>query len=183
MQRLKTPVLMKRNIKALLKHRGRTQGELARFLKYRDKDDKNIDSWMSHVLDEDDAKRELPMELWDRAAEFLGVDTYHFFIPGIAQNMDTERRGLADRRSWKERRKGSSLPARPQELDAMNVLRALPLSELEELLRAALKRLDLALRGRRAIPGLTGGQGMTAETDEPTRAPTRVRKRRDEPGR
>src|SRR4051812_429767 len=80
-ERLKSRILLKRNLKQLLWNRGKKQGELARWLRRKGASDKSADSWISHILDESDP-RELPMEYWDRTAEFLGVDTFHFFIPG-----------------------------------------------------------------------------------------------------
>lgn len=148
MERLKSRILLKRNLKALLKHRGKRQGELARHLRRKGNDDKDADSWISHILDESDS-RELPMEYWDRAAEFLGVDTYHFFMPGVANNGETERRSGSDRRHRADRRIGHDLPARPRDLDLMNLIRALPTDAVDEAIAEVMKILDRALRRQR----------------------------------
>ncbi len=177
MERIRSQILMKRNIKALLRHRGKTAGGLARFLRHKGQDDKDADSWMSHILDETDLKRELPMELWDKAAEYLGVDTYHFFLPGIAHNEITERRSGEDRRTRDDRRIGQDLPARPRDLDLMNVIRLLPHDSVEEAIRAVLKILDEAVLRRRARPASAGGQENTSGNDAPTHAPKRGQRR------
>lgn len=175
-ERLRANVLMKRNIKALLDHRDKKQGQLARYLRRKGKDDKDADSWMSHILDENDS-RELPMEYWDRAADFLGVDPYHFFLPGVAHIDETERRSGSDRRQRADRRIGQDLPARPRDLDVMNIIRALPTDSLEEAIEALMKILDRALQRRRAKPASAGAHGRTVETGGEVPAPARGRKR------
>ncbi len=174
-ERIKSQILMKRNLKALIRHRGKTAGGLARFLRRKGHDDKDADSWMSHILDESDLKRELPMEMWDRAAEYLAVDTYHFFLPGIANNEITERRSGTDRRQRNDRRLGQDLPSREREVDLMGVIRLLPPDALEEAIRAVMKILDGAVLRRRAKPGSAGGHENTSGTDAPTHAPKRGR--------
>lgn len=176
-ERLRANVLMKRNLKTLLHHREKKQGQLARYLRRKGVDDKDADSWMSHILDESDT-RELPMEYWDRAAEFLGVDTYHFFLPGVAHNDETERRSGTDRRQRADRRIGQDLPARPRDLDVMNIIRALPTDSLEEAIEALMKILDRALQRRRAKPAFAGERGRTAESAGEVRAPAPARRKR-----
>lgn len=179
MERLRTAILLKRNLKALLRRRGKKQGELARFLRRKGHDDDGADSWISHILDESDPK-ELGMEHWDRTAEFLGVDTFQFFIPGIANNESTERRSGVDRRQRSDRRIGTALPERNRDLDLMNVIRAIPDADLDEAIAALMKILDRALQRRRgkrassAEPASTGGNSATAP------APKRARKKIDQ---
>lgn len=160
MERIAARTLLKRNLKALLRHRGKNQGQLARFLRRKGTDDRTSDSWISHILDESD-ERELPMEYWDRAAEFLAVDTYHFFVPGIAGNELTERRAGGDRRKRADRRLGSDLPDRPRDLDIVSLIRALSPDGVEDAIGAVMKILDGELRRRRARPGSAGGQNHT----------------------
>lgn len=177
-ERIKTQILLKRNLKALLKHRGKTQNGLARILRPPRENDESADSWMSHILNEKELDRELPMELWDKAADYLGVDTYHFFIPGIAENDETERRSGRDRRTRADRRMGTTLPARPRDLDLMNLIRALPRDAVEEAIGAVMKILDRALQRRRAIPASGGDQGNRDETGATTPAREHARKKR-----
>ena len=172
-ERIKTQILLKRNLKALLRHRDISQAAFARHLLGRDA--KHADAWISHILNEYELDRELPMELWDKAAAKLGVDTYHFFLPGVANSL-TERRSGSDRRKGAERRIGYDLPARPRELDLMNLFRVLPPKELEEAIEAVLKLVDQALRRRRATLESSGGPGGTGENAEASRALKRGRK-------
>lgn len=175
-ERLKSHILMKRNIKALLRHRGKGQGELARHLRRKGQRDSVADSWISHILDEN-SDRELPMEHWDRAAEFLGVDTYHFFLPGVANNELTERRQGSDRRKSNDRRLGQDLPARPRDLDLMNLIRALSPNGVEEGIEEMLKILDRELRRRRSKPVSADGPPSTVESAAAVHAPKRDQKR------
>jgi len=168
-ERLKSQILMKRNIKFLLHHRGKSQAALARHLRRQGMDDKTADSWLSHYLNER-SERELPFEYWDRAADFLGVDTYHFFIPGLGENFETERRSGRDRRSWVERRQGNSLPERPRDLDLMLIIRAIPAEDLDEAADGLVKILDRALKRRRARLTSAGGQGRKDGTREASHA-------------
>lgn len=163
MERIRTQILLKRNLKALIRFRGKTQGGLARFLRRKGEDDAHADSWIAHILSEkpEYMDRELPMEHWDRAAEYLGVDTYQFFIPGIAENDSTERRSGDDRRKRADRRLGTALPATERQLDLMNLIRALPEDCIDQAIGKVMEVLDAALRRRRAKSASVGGQGNT----------------------
>lgn len=176
MERVTSRILMKRNLKALLRHRGKGQGELARHLRRTGGNDKAADSWISHILDER-SDRELPMEHWDRAADFLGVDTYHFFLPGVASNDETERRSGTDRRQRADRRIGQDLPARTRDLDLMNIIRALPTEAVEEAIGELMKILDKALRRRRATPASPAASSHTTETTEATHVHGRAKRK------
>lgn len=159
MERLKSQILMKRNIKFLIRHRGKTQVGLAKHLRRGSVSDKDANSWLSHCLDESNDRKKLPLEYWDRAADYLGVNTYHFFQPGLGRNPDTERRKGGDRRKWVERRLGQDIPARSEDADLMGLIRLLPIGDVEELTSDAMKRLDVALRRRPATPRSSAGQG------------------------
>jgi len=110
---LRANLLLKQNIDAILKRRGKTRRELAQFTLRTV--DKRADSWISHIFG---AKgyhtREIPLRYLDRIADFFGLDAYRLFQPGIADV--TERRADKDRRVGPDRRinaTASGLPSTP----------------------------------------------------------------------
>lgn len=108
--------LLKHNISALLRARGQTKAELAKWCR-------RSRSWMDKIFSED--RREIPLKYLDRIADFFGIATYQLFQPGISPL--TERRVKRDRRSGRDRRISNALPLsqRPGDVDLMDIIRAL----------------------------------------------------------
>lgn len=171
---LKINVLMKQNVKALMAKQGKKPGELARYI-FR-VNDKKVDSWISHILDEN-SSREFPLKYWERIAEFLIVSPYQLLIPGIAGSV-SERRSGSDRRSWKERREGQGMPARPGDIDLFEIIRALPREDREDLIAEASDRLNKLLRRRLPGAGERAAQHRTVEKTPAAHAPGRGQKRK-----
>lgn len=90
---LKALFVLKRNIDAILKARGLTQGDLARACG-------RSEAWLSNIFTK--ANRELPLKYLDRIADYFGLAAYQLFTPGISHL--TERRKNRDRRSGVDRR-------------------------------------------------------------------------------
>jgi transcriptional regulator with XRE-family HTH domain len=86
-------LLLRENIKALLRARKEDASTLARSLGHEK-------SWINKILN---GHREMQVEDFDRVADFFGIATYQLFQPGISQL--TERR-LTQRRRGRERRIG-----------------------------------------------------------------------------
>lgn len=171
MLHLKVNVLMKRNIDALLKRRGFSRRDLARYLRHTN--DKKADTWLSHIMKETSV-RELPLKYWDRAADYLGVSTYQLLQPGIG-GAATERRCGMDRRKGIERRVGASLPERPGDVDVMQIIRVLSRPGREKAVGELMKILDQELRRQPTTPASPVGRDQTSETTAASRAPKRGR--------
>src|SRR6185436_7688514 len=118
MLKLKADRLLKHNIDALLKARGQTRHELARYCR-------RSDAWISKIMSGNGDSRNVPLIYLDRISDFFGIATYQLFQPGISPL--TERRVLQDRRSGKDRRISRALPLsqKPGDVDLMDVFRAL----------------------------------------------------------
>src|SRR4051812_7014537 len=67
--------VLKQNIDALLKQRGATRKDLAFVCK-------RTESWISKIFRAPD--KALPMQYYDRIADFLGVSVYELFRPGTS---------------------------------------------------------------------------------------------------
>lgn len=174
MPTLKINLQMKQNIAALLALRGKQQGALARYI--RRVNHKKVDSWISHILDEDNP-RELPLKYWDRAAEFLGVSPYQLLQPGIAGSV-SERRTGADRRTGLERRISQAVPTRPREIDLFEVIRALPREDQDDMLADAADRLNKRLKRRPSAATARAALDRTGETSPAARVPATARRKR-----
>jgi hypothetical protein len=95
---VKAGQILKDNIDALLRHRGKTRKQLAQFCLRRW--DKTVESWISHIMR--NPNRSFQIKYLDRMAEFLGVEPYQLLQPGITAW--TERRSGKDRRRGTDRR-------------------------------------------------------------------------------
>jgi hypothetical protein len=113
---LKAHELLKHNIDALLRARGQTRPELARWCR-------RSRSWLDKAFSEE--RREIPLKYLDRIADFFGIATYQLFQPGISPL--TERRAGTERRRLRDRRMSAAMPVsqRPGDVDLMDVIRAL----------------------------------------------------------
>lgn len=167
---LKAGRLLKLNIETLLKARGQTQHELARYCH-------RTDAWLSKILSDSNGEdREVPLKYLDRIADFFGIATYQLFQPGISPL--TERRH-ADRRIGRDRRISQVvLSERPGDVDVMQVIRALSRTGREQALAELMKILDRELRPPRATAASAGDQRMTSETSATTRAPAPAQRKR-----
>ena len=94
---MKASVLLRQNIKAILKARGQTAHDLALWCRMDD-------SWISKILSDgpEDRAKGIPLKHLDRIADFFGIATYQLFQPGSSPL--TERRSGHDRRSGMDRR-------------------------------------------------------------------------------
>lgn len=107
--------LLKSNVDALLKARGHTRKDLARYCR-------RSESWISQIFRDRD--RNIPIKYLDKMAEFFGLATYQLLQPGISPL--TERRRGRDRRSGRDRRISRAA-------DTLETLP--PLAELEQRVR------------------------------------------------
>src|SRR5688572_20198698 len=89
---MKANLLLKQNIKALLRARHQSQKDLAQWCR-------RSETWISHIFNSD--TRGVPLKYLDRIADFFGIATYQLLQPGITPL--TERRGKT-RRSGADRR-------------------------------------------------------------------------------
>ena len=90
---MRSALVLRRNLEALLRARQQTQHDLAQWCR-------RSDAWLSKILDEN-AKRGLPLKYLDRIAEFFGIAAYQLFQPGISPLLERrkgERRMGLDRR-------------------------------------------------------------------------------------
>jgi transcriptional regulator with XRE-family HTH domain len=94
MHTMRARLLLARNIHACLTRRKEDQSALARWCRKKP-------SWINKILS---GKRPMHIDDFDRVADFLGIETYQLFQPGISAL--TERRVHGDRRSKQERRIG-----------------------------------------------------------------------------
>lgn len=163
---LRANLLMKQNVRALLRVRGATQKDLADWCR-------KGESWLSKILDEKpENKREFPMKYFDRIADFLGVQTYQLFQPGISGL--SERRKGSDRRIGAERRiRSSRLPTSTREA-LMALLSQLADEDVADFARMAgdrLRGLHTPLGGGRAPVGLGSGDETRKASERATEKP------------
>lgn len=92
---LKSHILLKENIDALLEKRGMNRKDLAQWCR-------NSESWISKIFR--NPNKHMPSQYLDRIADALGVAVYQLYQPGISRM--AERRIGTDRRSGQERRIG-----------------------------------------------------------------------------
>lgn len=90
---LRTNLVMKQNVKALLRHRGLTQKDLADYCH-------RSESWIGKILDLT-SDRKFPLKYWEKISDMLRVETYQLIQPGLT--LPTERR-KGQRRTGTDRR-------------------------------------------------------------------------------
>lgn len=172
---MKAGRLLKYNIETLLKARGQTQHELARYCH-------RTDGWLSKILSESGGEdRELPLKYLDRIADFFGIATYQLFQPGISPL--TERRVSSDRRTGRDRRISQALPHRGREIDLFEVIRALPREDQDDLLADAADRLNKRLKRRPSAATARAALDRTDETSAAAHVPATVRRKRQDAAR
>lgn len=93
MPHMKAERILAENVAVLLKKQGKTQRDLAQWCRHSD-------VWVSQFLR---GERSWQLDDLDRVADFLRLDTYELFRPGIS--LQTDRR-IAQRRVGPERRIG-----------------------------------------------------------------------------
>lgn len=148
--RVKAVALLKHNIDALLKARGQTRRDLARWCR-------RSEGWLSQIFSDDE--RNLPLKYLDRIADFFGLVTYQLFQPGISPL--TERRVMT-RRSGRDRRISAAVfSEKPGDVDAIHLIRALSPQGREQAIRLLADILNSELPRR---PTTSGGP------DEPDRS-------------
>lgn len=114
MPQIKPREAMKRNIKAILATRHQTQKDLAVFIykAHTEKEIETAESSISQIFTK--SERGFPMKYWGRICDFLGIETYQLFAPGI-NGSGLERRSGRERRTGLDRRRQESQQqARPQ---------------------------------------------------------------------
>lgn len=94
---MKAHHLLKKNIDALLKARGRQRKDIAVYCR-------RSEAWLSQIFTNED--RNMPLKYLDRIADFFGLETYQLFQPGLIP--DTDRRTGRERRSGLDRRQAGS---------------------------------------------------------------------------
>lgn len=163
MLRLHANALMKANIEALLKARGQTQVELARWCR-------RSESWISKIMSE--PQRELPMKYFDRIADFFGIATYQLLQPGISPL--TDRRAGLDRRTGRDRRLSQAvLSAAPGDVDVIHLIRALTRGGRERAIAMLADLVNDELRRPPAKSVTADGADRRREITAATPAPGR----------
>lgn len=138
---VKSHILLKENIDALLSQRGQRRKDLAQWCR-------RTEGWLSQIFT--NPERNVPLKYLDRIADFFGLATYQLFQPGIASR--SERRSGLDRRSRKDRRISSLNTAVRESVSA--AIANLSHADVADLLR--LRSLPAASRdaARTAIQAL-----------------------------
>ena len=133
---MRTSLLLRRNLEALLQARGQTQHDLAFWCR-------RSDAWLSKILD-DNANRGLPLKYLDRIADFFGIAAYQLFQPGITPLLE-RRKG--DRRAGMDRRVAHA-PAllRDPSQDARELVRLVLSARPEDRQALYAQLLELGLR-------------------------------------
>ena len=116
---MKTTLILKQNIKAILTARNLSAHQLAQACR-------RSDSWISKILKDSphtasDRARGIPLKHLDAIARAFGIEVYQLFQPGIGGAV-SERRSGTDRRSGTERRinaRRADLPQTPMRQIAM----------------------------------------------------------------
>ncbi len=164
--RMRADELLKHNIDALLRARGQSRGELARWCH-------QSRSWADKFMTE--GRRGIPAKYLDRIADFFGIATYQLLQPGISPL--TERRS-GTRRTGRDRRISNAvLSQRPGDVDLMDIIRALSRPAREKAIGILGDILSDDIAHLRARPTSAGGQENTDETGSPTHAPKRGHRR------
>lgn len=162
---LKANLLMKRNVDALLRARGQTRRDLARWCH-------RGDAWIAKIMAED--HREFPMKYFDRIADFFGIATYQLLQPGITPL--TERRKSTDRRTGQDRRVSRAM------LGASGATDAELLSKIRPLLQEEREKLwhwiDVVKLGRDDARTTPRRRAPTAATETPADGVGLARKRK-----
>jgi hypothetical protein len=163
---LRAHELLKQNIDTLLKARGQSRAELAKWCG-------RSRSWLDKAFSEPD--REIPLKYLDRIADYFGFATYQLLQPGITAL--TERRSGHQRRSGRDRRiSAASAVAEPRTaVDLMDLIRAISLEGRQRAIPVLTDILNdelRELRRRPAIPSVLAVRDRTPEKAKPTRVPT-----------
>lgn len=157
--------LLTHNIDTLLKVRGHTRTDLAKWCG-------RSRVWLEKALSE--PEREIPLKYLDRIADYFGIATHQLLQPGITAL--TERRTGHQRRSGRDRRiSAASAVAEPRTaVDLMDLIRAISLEGRQRALPVLTDILNdelRELRRRPATPTVLAVRDRSAETMKPTRVP------------
>lgn len=170
---LRSPVLLRQNIAALLRARGQTQKDLAAWCGYSK-------SWLNQILRDDrkprpagHKERVIHVRDLDRIADFFGVAAYQLFLPGVSAF--SERRKGLERRAGTERRQGRGDVA-PTPLRSLHDALAVLVRQLEDetYMRRLVSTLDEQLRAQRsqrAPNSATADRGSSGGTRPTTAKP------------
>jgi hypothetical protein len=159
------PLLLKRNLEALLRARGQTQHDLAQWCR-------RTDAWLSKILDIN-GTRGVPLKHLDRIADFFGIATYQLLQPGITSLLE-RRKG--DRRKGGERRLSHAREVLRDPADDTRELVKLVLSagvEDRKALYAQLLALRISAPSTAATAGAAVPIGRTHGSSRPPRSPPR----------
>lgn len=150
--------LLKANIKALLKSRGKEPEDLARWCH-------NSKNWIEKIYNED--RRTFPITYYTTIAKFLGVEVYQLLQPGIAEH--SERRSGSDRRKQLERRVSQAvLSEKPLDVDLIHVVRALSSKGRQKAIGVLMDILNDELQPLRTTAGAHGVPRRTDDRAEAT---------------
>lgn len=137
---MKPLAILKLNIDTLLKSRGFTRRDLASWVR-QSTNKRLIDPWISHVFR--NVEQDIPAKYLERIADFLGVDVYMLFQPGLSAATDRRK---SERRVQMERRVTRN-PLRPLEPTDGEFLQKLRKLSVEERVRV-FHLMDGVLLGR-----------------------------------
>ncbi len=166
---IKSHLLLKENIDALLSERHQRRKDLAQWCR-------RSESWLSQIFTNDE--RNVPLKYLDRIADFFGLATYQLFQPGIAARYERRK---ADRRTGKDRRIGamnqrvrqslSEAVASLSQTDVADMIRLKTLSDASRdamriAMQAAERSEQQAVRRAQRRPGV--GTGASASTKRGT---------------
>lgn len=168
---IRVNLLIKQNIVELLGRRRFHQQDLAWACR-RDLPKPKAGQWLSKILTS--PKHNLPIEYWDRVADFFGIATYQLLQPGIAGA--SERRRGGDRRVRPERRMSRRVLGMEPRTDAYAAL----WDEIRTLAAADLETVRDFVAGLRSHDAGTSGRHRDTsdppgETETPARTPRRKR--------
>lgn len=168
---LKSHLLLKENIDALLSDRHLRRKDLAQWCR-------RSESWLSQIFTS--PERNVPLKYLDRIADFFNVSVYQLFQPGISQRFERRK---AERRSGKDRRLSAMnqqvratlseavAQLSPADIADLIRLKSLPAGS-REAARAAMLELEDSERqaARRRRGRLSTAGAATADTPRIARA-------------
>jgi hypothetical protein len=166
---IRVQALVKENIVALLRARRVQQQDLAVWCR-RDVSKETAGQWLSKILGS--PKHNLPLEYWNRVADFFNLEPYQLLQPGIAAS--SERRRGGDRRAGRERRMSRRMMAIEPTGDLMDVWAQLRGMSLEDV--ALLRRFLSSLRSHAADSPAQIADRATKPADTGT-TPQRTRRK------
>jgi transcriptional regulator with XRE-family HTH domain len=156
---MKAELLLKQNVKTLLKARRLSQHDLAMWCH-------RSDAWLSKILGDEETStaaedRGLPLKYLDRIADFFGVAAYQLFQPGITPL--SERRKAGERRKFRDRRVrtlaqpepiySENLPLSPEDIALLLRVRLLSRQDRADIVKTIERHAERASPRRKRSAG------------------------------